>query len=58
MSTRPIIDTIREIAIRAAMSIHVTAYRVMRWAGEQHKRLVFSRSARQIAKMERQRGLR
>lgn len=51
-------DFVREIAIRAAMELHVFAYRVMRWAGDQHKHLVFGRSATQVARMESKKGLR
>lgn len=51
-------DFVREIAIRAAMALHVFAYRVMRWAGDQHKHLVFGRSATQVARMEAKKGLR
>lgn len=51
-------DFVREIAIRAAMALHVFAYRVMRWSGDQHKHLVFGRSSTQIERMEVKKGLR
>lgn len=49
---------IREAAIRFAMALHIAAYQVQRWAGDHHQRLIFGRSAAQIARMEHRKGLR
>lgn len=49
---------IREMAIRFLMALHVGGYRVQRWSGAAHKRLVFGRSAAQVECMEEKRGLR
>lgn len=50
-------DQLHEIAIRAALNLFLCAYRLQRWAGDQHKRLIASRSAKQVARMERRAGL-
>lgn len=50
-------DWLNELLIRCWMWIHIHGHRLSVFAGQQHKHLIFSRSARQIERMERSRGL-
>lgn len=46
-----------EQRICATLWLYLTAYTVQRWAGDVHKALIGRRSASQVARMERKRGL-
>ncbi|MBP9714645.1 MAG: hypothetical protein KBD60_13315 [Sterolibacterium sp.] len=50
-------DFLREAKIRFWMCLHIQCHRVSALSGQRHKQLIFSRSARQIERMERSRGL-
>lgn len=50
-------DLIHELRIRAALVILCAADAVARWASVEFRRLCNSRSARQVSKMEKAKGL-
>lgn len=41
----PISDALHELRIKAVLRLSLTAYRIQRWASEEHKRLIALRSA-------------
>lgn len=50
-------DGLRELMIHFWMWLHIQGHRLSVHSGQQHKKLIFSRSARQVERMERSRGL-
>lgn len=50
-------DILHELRITAMLRLLIIACAVEQWASKEFKRLVFMRSADQVARMERDRGL-
>lgn len=50
-------DTLHELRITAILRLLLVACAVEQWASKEFKRLIFMRSADQVARMERDRGM-
>lgn len=51
-------DYLHELRIKAVLRLFLTAYRLQRWASDEHKRLISLRSDAQVERMERKAGIR